>query len=55
VATPGLTLGGPGDNWWNGLFTSFAVFMSAIGYAVVFFGGFLLLGFLVVLILRRKK
>ncbi|MGZ6346628.1 MAG: c-type cytochrome [Anaerolineales bacterium] len=55
VATPGITLGGPGDNWWNGLLTSFLVFFSAIGYVLVFIGGFLLIGLLVVILLRRKK
>jgi cytochrome c553 len=54
-ATPGLQLGGPGDNWWNGLLTSFGAFLGAIGYVLVFFGGFLLLGFLVVILLRQKK
>ncbi len=54
-ADPGLQLGGPGDNWWNGLLTSFGAFVGAISYVLVFTGGFLLLGFLVVMILRRRR
>ena len=54
-AEPGLQLGGPGNNWWNGLLTSFGVFLGAAGYALVFIGGFLLIGFLVVMLLRRKN
>lgn len=54
-AQPGIQLGGPGDYWWNGLLTSFETFLGAISYVLVFSGGFLLIGFLVVMLLRRKK
>jgi mono/diheme cytochrome c family protein len=54
-AEPGLQLGGPGDNWWNGLLTSFEAFLGAISYVLIFSGGVLLLGFMVVIILRRRK
>lgn len=54
-AEPGLQLGGPGSSWWNGLLTSFAAFLGAIGYALVFIGGFLLIGFLAVMLLRRRR
>ncbi len=54
-AEPGLQLGGPGEHWWNGLLTSFGAFLGAISYVLVFTGGFLLLGFVVVIILRRRR
>jgi thiosulfate dehydrogenase len=54
-AKPAQQIGGPGNNWWNGLLTSLGAFFGAMGYAAVFIGGFLLMGFLVVILLRRRK
>jgi thiosulfate dehydrogenase len=54
-AKPAQQIGGPGNNWWNGLLTSLGAFFAAMGYAIVFIGGFLLMGFLVVILLRRRK
>jgi thiosulfate dehydrogenase len=46
---------GPADDVFSGILTGVAAFAGAVGYAVVFIGGFLLLGFLVVLVLGRRK
>ncbi len=54
-AEPAQQVGGPATNWWTGLLTSFGAFLGAIGYALVFIGGFVLIGFIVVMILRRRK
>jgi thiosulfate dehydrogenase len=54
-AEPAQQVGGPATNWWTGLLTSFGTFLGAIGYALVFIGGFVLIGFIVVMILRRRK
>lgn len=54
-AEPAQQLGGPANNWWTGLLTGIGAFLGAIGYALVFIGGFVLVGFIVVVILRRRK
>lgn len=46
---------GPADNLFTGILTGLAAFTGGIGYAVIFIGGFLLLGFIVVFILGRRK
>jgi thiosulfate dehydrogenase len=46
---------GPANNLFSGILTGLAAFTGGIGYAVLFIGGFLLLGFLVVFILGRRK
>lgn len=54
-AQPAQQIGGPATNWWTGLLTSLGSFLGAILYALAFIGGFVLIGFLVVTILRRRK
>ncbi|MBI4730680.1 MAG: c-type cytochrome [Chloroflexi bacterium] len=54
-AEPAQQVGGPAVNWWTGFLTSLGAFLGAIGYALVFIGGFVLIGFIVVMILRRRK
>ena len=46
---------GPANNLFSGILTGLAAFTGGIGYAALFIGGFLLLGFLVVFILGRRK
>ena len=46
---------GPANNLFSGILTGLAAFFGGISYAVLFIGGFLLLGFLVVFILGRRK
>lgn len=54
-AEPAQQVGGPATNWWSGLLTGLGSFLGALGYALVFIGGFALIGFIVVTILRRRK
>jgi len=53
--TPGETLGGPTYNLWSGILTGLGAFIGAAGYSLAFIGGFVLVGFLVVTLLKRKK
>ncbi len=52
---PAQQVGGPATNWWTGILTGLGSFLGAVGYALVFIGGFVLIGFIVVIILRRRK
>lgn len=54
-AEPAQQVGGPATNWWTGLLTGLGSFLGALGYALVFIGGFALVGFIVVTLLRRRK
>jgi thiosulfate dehydrogenase len=54
-STQGEAPAGPADDVLSGILTGIAAFTGAVGYAVLFIGGFLLLGFLVVLLLGRRK
>jgi len=54
-AEPALQVGGPATNWWTGILTGLGAFLGAMGYALVFIGGFILIGFIVVTVLRRRK
>ncbi len=54
-AQPAQQVGGPATNWWSGLLTGLGSFLGALGYALVFIGGFVLIGFIVVTLLRRRK
>jgi thiosulfate dehydrogenase len=47
--------GGPASNFWAGLLTALGSFAGALTYAAVFIGGFALLGFIVVTLLRRRR
>lgn len=53
--TPGKNPGGPTFNLWSGIFTGLGAFVGAAGYSLAFIVGFVLVGFLVVTILKRKK
>ncbi len=53
--TPGKTPGGPTYNLWSGILTGLGAFVAATGYSLAFIGGFVLVGFLVVTLLKRKK
>jgi hypothetical protein len=52
---PVQTLGGPASNLWTGILTGIGMFMGMAGYALVFIGGFILVGLTVVTILRKRK
>ena len=54
-AEPAQQIGGPATNWWTGILTGLGSFLGALGYAILFIGGFALVGFVVVTILRRRK
>lgn len=54
-AEPAQQIGGPATNWWTGFLTGLGSFLGAAGYALVFIGGFVLIGYIVVAILRRRK
>jgi mono/diheme cytochrome c family protein len=47
--------GGPATNLWTGIFTGLGAFVFMAGYSVLFIGGFLLVGYIVVVILRKRK
>ncbi len=47
--------GGPATNLWTGIITGLGAFILMAGYAALFIGGFLLVGFIVVFILRKRK
>ena len=47
--------GGPATNLWTGIFTGLGAFTFMAGYALLFIGGFLLVGYIVVVILRKRK
>ena len=47
--------GGPATNLWTGILTGFGAFTVMTGYAILFIGGFLLVGFIVVMALRKRK
>jgi cytochrome c553 len=47
--------GGPATNLWTGILTGFGAFTLMTGYAILFIGGFLLVGFIVVMALRKRK
>jgi thiosulfate dehydrogenase len=47
--------GGPTYNLWTGIITGLGAFIGAAGYSLVFIVGFLLVGFLVVTLLKRRK
>ena len=53
--TPGKPPGGPTYNLWSGILTGLGAFIGAAGYSLAFIGGFVLVGFLVVTLLKRKK
>jgi len=52
---PGENPGGPTYNLWSGILTGLGAFVGAAGYSLVFIGAFVLVGFLVVTLLKRKK
>jgi hypothetical protein len=52
---PDQTLGGPANNLWTGILTGIGMFVGMAGYALVFIGGFILVGLTVVTILRKRK
>lgn len=54
-STQGEVPAGPANDLFSGILTGVAAFAGAVGYAFLFIGGFLLLGFLVVLLLGRRK
>ena len=47
--------GGPATNLWTGILTGLGAFIFMAGYALLFIGGFLLVGYIVVVILRKRK
>jgi cytochrome c553 len=53
IPTP-LPGSGP-SNWFTGIFTGLGIVTVMGGYAVLFIGGFLLVGIIVVTILRKRK
>ena len=46
---------GPATNLWTGIFTGLGAFVFMAGYALLFIGGFLLVGYIVVIILRKRN
>lgn len=52
---PQAEVGIPGNYWLQGLVTSLLAFLGAVMYAALFIAGFLVMGLLVVLVLRRKS
>lgn len=55
AVTPTGVPGGPDGGFWSGLLTALGAFGGALVYVVLFVGGFALLGFAVVFILRKRK
>lgn len=53
--TPTKLPGGPATNLFTGILTGLGAFVGVIGYALLFTFGFILAGFLVVTVLRRRK
>jgi len=53
--TPGVNIGGPAFNLWSGILTGLGAFFGAAGYSLAFIAGFVLVGFMVVTLLKRKK
>lgn len=47
--------GGPASNLFTGILTGLGTFAAAIGWALLFIGGFVVVGYFVVTILRRRK
>ena len=47
--------GGPATNLWTGIFTGLGAFTFMAGYALLFIGGFLIVGYIVVFLLRKRK
>lgn len=47
--------GGPASNLLTGILTGLGMFAGAVGYVLLFIGGFVVVGYLVVTILRRRK
>ncbi len=47
--------GGPATNLWTGIFTGLGAFTFMAGYALLFIGGFMLVGYIVVVLLRKRK
>jgi mono/diheme cytochrome c family protein len=47
--------GGPATDLWTGILTGLGAFTFMAGYSLLFIGGFLLVGFIVVFILRKRK
>lgn len=54
TARPAQQIGGPPATWWSGLLTGLAAFVGTFGSALVFAALFLLAGFLVVTLLRKR-
>lgn len=54
-STPAPLLGGPATNLWTGILTSLGTMLGALLISVAFIGGFTLMAFLVVIILRRRS
>ena len=53
--TPVPVVQSPSTNLGSGILTGISAFIGAAGYSVAFIAGFLLLGFLVVTVFRKKK
>ena len=53
--TPGINPGGPSFNLWSGILTGLGAFVGAAGYSLAFIVAFVLIGYLVVTLLKRKK
>jgi hypothetical protein len=47
--------GGPATNLWTGILTGLGAFAFMAGYSLLFIGGFLLVGYIVVVFLRKRK
>jgi thiosulfate dehydrogenase len=47
--------GGPATNWFTGLLTGILTFLGMAGYSLLFIGGFILVGVVVVTILRKRR
>ena len=47
--------GGPATNLWTGILTGLGAFTVMAGWALLFISGFLLVGYIVVIILRKRK
>jgi mono/diheme cytochrome c family protein len=52
---PSQVPGGPANNLWTGILTALGTFFGMAGYSILFIGGFILVGVIVVTILRRRK
>ncbi len=54
VLDPTPLPGSPATNWVTGILTGLGAFAGAIAYALAFIGGFILIGFTVVTLLRKR-